>query len=224
MNIAGPVDGAQAMMRMGTGWRRRLSVLCLALAVVFGTRVVEAAPDVAAARAMIEKMGQEFVEVLGPKGQSDAQQLDKLTSLLKEAIDLDLTGRLILAQNWRRASADQRAAFLELFRPYALDNLASKIRASSAEIPLTGFEFIKGEPVGKGDILVSTNLFWPGYPPYRLDWRLRNRADGKLQAIDVLVEGISMVVTQRSEFASVIERKGFDGLLEQMRSQVERQL
>ncbi len=212
------------MMRMAIGWWRRISVLSLALMLVLGMRVAEAAPDLAAARVMIEKIGQEFVEVLGPNGQTDKQQVGKLTGLLKEAINLDLTGRLILAQNWRRASAEQRAAFLELFRPYALDNLASKIRASSAEIPLTGFEFIKGEAVGKEDILVSTNLFWPGYPPYRLDWRLRNREDGKLQAIDVLVEGISMVVTQRSEFASVIERKGFDGLLEQMRSQVERQL
>ena len=212
------------MMRMAIRRWRRLSVLSLALTLVLGMGVAEAEPDVAAARAMIEKIGQDFIEVLGPEGQTDEQQVGKLTSLLKEAIDLDLTGRLILAQNWRRASTEQREAFLELFRPYALDNLASKIRASSAEIPLTSFEFIKGEPVGKGDILVSTNLFWPGYPPYRLDWRLRSREDGKLQAIDVLVEGISMVVTQRSEFASVIERKGFDGLLEQMRSQVERQL
>jgi len=39
-----------------------------------------------------------------------------------------------------------------------------------------------------------------------------------------MVEGVSMVVTQRAEFASVIERRGFDGLLDQMRDQVERQL
>jgi ABC-type transporter MlaC component len=39
-----------------------------------------------------------------------------------------------------------------------------------------------------------------------------------------MVQGISMVVTQRAEFASVIERRGFDGLLDRMRDQVERQL
>ena len=118
----------------------------------------------------------------------------------------------------------QRATYLDLFRPYALDNLAAKIRASSAEIPLKTFEIVKSEAVGKNDVLVSTDLFWPGYPPYRLDWRIRNQKGGSLQAIDVVVEGISMVVTQRAEFASVIERQGFDGLLDQMRNQVKRQL
>lgn len=204
-------------------WRR--AWLALAALVLFaGVQDAHAEPDVDAARKMIEQVGQEFLQVLGPEGQEDDAQLEKLTGLLKEAINLDTTGRLILAKNWRRASDEQREAYLDLFRPYALDNLASKIRSSSTEIPLEDFEIIKGEAVGKSDVLVSTDLFWPGYPPYRLDWRLRSRDDGSLQAIDVVVEGVSMVVTQRAEFASVIERRGLDGLLDQMRNQVERQL
>lgn len=191
---------------------------------VLGARTADASPDVEAARAVIQDLGQEVLEVLGPDGQKDTQQLEKLTELLQEAIDLDVTGRLILAKNWRRASNEQRDAYLDLFHPYALDSLASKIRASSAEIPLENFEIVKGEIVGKKDVLVSTDLYWPGYPPYRLDWRLRGREDGSFQAIDVMVEGISMVVSQRAEFASVIERRGLEGLLDQMRSQVKRQL
>lgn len=201
-----------------------VSVLCLALILVPGVRTAEAASDVEAARAIIEEFGQEMLKVLGPDGQKDEQQFEKLTKLLKQAIDLDVTGRLILAKNWRRASDEQRTAYLDLFRPYALDNLASKIHASSAKIPLENFEIVKSEAVGKNDVLVSTDLYWPGYPPYRLDWRLRAQKDGSLQAIDVMVQGISMVVTQRAEFASVIERRGFDGLLNQMRNQVQRQL
>ncbi|MEM9441178.1 MAG: ABC transporter substrate-binding protein [Pseudomonadota bacterium] len=191
---------------------------------VAALRSAEAESHVEAATAMIQEVGQDFLEVLGPDGQSDGLQLEKLTGLLQDAINLDTTGRLILAQNWRRASDEQREAYLNLFKPYALDTLASKIRASSAKIPLESFTIIKGEPVGKNDVLVSTDLFWPGYPPYRLDWRLRGLDDGSLQAIDVVVEGVSMVVTQRAEFASVIERQGFDGLLSQMRNQVKRQL
>ncbi len=203
---------------------RQISVFCFSLVLALGVRTAMAGPDVDAARAVIQDLGTEVLEVLGPEGQKDEQQLEKLTKLLKEAIDLDMTGRLILARNWRQASEEQRQAYLDLFRPYALDNLASKIRASSAEIPLENFEIVKGEAVGKSDVLVSTDLYWPGYPPYRLDWRLRSQEDGSLQAIDVLVEGISMVVTQRAEFASVIERGGLDSLLDRMRDQVKRQL
>lgn len=206
------------------GLGRRAMMALGALVFCFGIQNANAEPDVDAARAMIEQVGQEFLQVLGPDGQQDEAQLQRLTGLLEEAINLDITGRLILAKNWRSASDEQREAYLDLFGPYALDNLASKIRSSSTEIPLQNFEIIKGEPVGKNDVLVSTDLFWPGYPPYRLDWRLRGRDDGSIQAIDVVVEGVSMVVTQRAEFASVIERRGFDGLLDRMRDQVKRQL
>lgn len=203
---------------------RKIPVIVGALVFCLVAQTAKAEPEVEAATAMIERVGQAFLTVLGPTGQEDELQLERLTGLLKEAIDLDMTGKLILARNWREASDEQRQNYLDLFRPYALDTLASKIRASSDKIPLEQFEIVKGEPVGKKDVLVSTDLFWPGYPPYRLDWRLRSHDGGKLQAIDVMVEGVSMVVTQRAEFASVIERRGFDGLLDQMRDQVERQL
>ena len=204
-------------------WRGMTAVIGAAAIGLF-IQAAHAEPKIDDARDMIEQVGEEFLEVLGPDSQKGDDQLAKLISLLQEAINLDTTGKLILARNWRSASDEQREAYLDLFRPYALDTLASKIRASSAEIPLESFKVVRGEPVGKRDVLVSTDLFWPGYPPYRLDWRLRSHDDGKLQAIDVMVEGVSMVVTQRAEFASVIERRGFDGLLDQMRSQVERQL
>lgn len=212
------------MIRAGFSFWRPLVIACLMVFMAIGSRTAVASSDIDAARTVIQDLGQEVLQVLGPDGQKDEQQLQKLTQLLKEAINLDVTGRLILAKNWRRASKEQQEAYLDLFRPYALDNLASKIRASSAQIPLENFEIVKGEPVGKRDVLVSTDLYWPGYPPYRLDWRLRSQDDGSFQAIDVMVEGISMVVSQRAEFASVIERQGLDGLLDQMRSQVGRQL
>lgn len=203
---------------------RQISVACLIGFMAVGARSATAAPDVDAAQAVIKDLGQEVLAVLGPDGQKDEQQLEKLIVLLQQAIDLEVTGRLILAKNWRRASEEQREVYLDLFQPYALDSLASKIRASSAETPLETFDIIKGEVVGKKDVMVSTNLYWPGYPPYQLDWRLRGQEDGSYQAIDVMVQGISMVVSQRAEFSSVIERRGLDGLLEQMRDQVGRQL
>ena len=203
---------------------RKIPVIIGAFVICLVAQTAKAETEVEAATAMIERVGKAFLMVLGPTGQKGDLQLERLTGLLQDAIDLDVTGKLILARNWRNASDEQRQTYLDLFRPYALDTLASKIRASNAKTPLEQFEIVKGEVVGKKDILVSTDLFWPGYPPYRLDWRLRSHESGELQAIDVMVEGVSMVVAQRAEFASVIERRGFDGLLDQMRDQVERQL
>ena len=50
--------------------------------------------------------------------------------------------------------------------------------------------------------------------PTTIDWRVRQQ-DGKMGVIDVIVEGISLSVTQRQEYASVIQNSGgqIDGLL-----------
>jgi phospholipid transport system substrate-binding protein len=61
----------------------------------------------------------------------------------------------------------------------------------------------------------------PGAENIRVDWRLR--ADNSdFRILDVIVEGLSMAVTQRDEFASVIQSKGgkVAGLLDVLRQKV----
>ncbi len=47
---------------------------------------------------------------------------------------------------------------------------------------------------------------------------------GEYRIIDVLIDGISLTLTQRSEFASVISREGLDGMLAVLRARVARQM
>lgn len=58
----------------------------------------------------------------------------------------------------------------------------------------------------------------PQGEPIQVEWRLRREAGG-WKIIDVVVEGISMAVTHRSEFSSVIGRHGgrIGGLLDVLR-------
>ena len=50
-----------------------------------------------------------------------------------------------------------------------------------------------------------------------VDWRLRVQDDQPV-IIDLIIEGVSLLVTQRSEFAAVIERSDMDGLLAELRA------
>ena len=72
-------------------------------------------------------------------------------------------------------------------------------------------------PAGAKDVVVSTRIERPSGPPITAEWRVRV-TDGRLRIIDVSIEGVSMVVTQRSEFASVIQRNGVEGLIEVLRA------
>lgn len=178
-----------------------------------------AAPTADQARALIEGVSAEVLAILSDGALSDRQKLDRLIEVLSGPIDLDLAARLILGRNWKVANDDQRAQYLELFRAYALANLASKLHLYQGQ----QFEVVGAKTVGKQDALVTSRILNDGQPPLQLDWRLRERDDGQLVSIDLIVEGVSLIVTLRSEFASVIERQGFDGLLAELRQRIKQQ-
>lgn len=179
-------------------------------------RAVYAAPSPDAAREVIQTVGMEVLKIL-KSGASQDDKFHKLVDLLDRWIDLDLVARLILARHWRTAEPAQKEEYLKLFRSYALDSLASKLHIYQGQ----EFEVTSSKPAGKKDALVKTLILSGDRPPLHVDWRLREGREGGLVAIDVIVESVSLIVTQRSEFGSVVERSGMDGLLKELRQRVD---
>jgi phospholipid transport system substrate-binding protein len=78
---------------------------------------------------------------------------------------------------------------------------------------------IRGSRSDGDVVIVSTDVISPGSTsPLRMDWRLIND-NGAYKINDIIIEGISMAATQRSEFASVVQRNGgqVHGLIALMR-------
>ena len=173
-----------------------------------------AQPSAEAAQGFIRSLGDEVLTIMR-QGLGEEERLAELRRVLNQATDLDLVGRLVLGRYWRSATEEQRAAYTDLFRQYVMQNLASRLGTYQGE----SYDVTGAQVVDDRDALVSTRITRPGATPLRVDWRLRT-ADGDFAIIDVTVEGVSMVVSQRSEFASVIGNRGFDGLLDLLREQV----
>ncbi len=71
--------------------------------------------------------------------------------------------------------------------------------------------------------MVSSEIVRPdGGEPFRVDWGLREN-DGAFKIVDVKIEGISMTIAQREEFAAVITNNGnqIEALLEILRDRVD---
>jgi phospholipid transport system substrate-binding protein len=205
------------MLHDPLGRRQLLQGLPLGLAaLVLGSCGAKAAVSADAARQMIQSVGDDVLSVLRDPALDNQQKFDRLVALLDGPIDLDIIARLILGRHWRSASEGQQAEYLELFRAFALDNLASRLHVYDGQ----DFEIVGAQTVNERDAVVATRVTGGGRPPLKVDWRVRELDDGDLVAIDVIVEGISLIVTQRSEFSAVIERRGMDGLLAELRQRV----
>jgi phospholipid transport system substrate-binding protein len=122
--------------------------------------------------------------------------------------------RFVLGRYWRSASQDEQQEFLRLFEDYVVFVYGTRFSSLSGETLK-----IRGSRAEESGVVVSTDIISPGgEAPIKIDWRLVTD-NGVFKINDVVIEGISMMVTQRSEFASVIQRHGgqVSGLLSLMR-------
>jgi phospholipid transport system substrate-binding protein len=168
--------------------------------------------------AFIRDLGTQAVAVLQSHGKNLDTREAAFRKLLAEKFDLTLIGRFSLGRYWRRASAAQRRDYLALFSEYVLQTYASKLGGYAGEQLIVDSETPLSNKI---DFYVKSRIQRPSGPPIKATWRVRMGKNGT-RIIDILVEGISMAVTQRDQFAAVVRRNGFEGLLEVLRSRTDK--
>ena len=178
--------------------------------------ILAAHPPAAAAAdptALINNLGREALAVLG-KGTNESQRVARFRELLREDFDVPGIARFVLGRYWNTATEEQRAEFVKLFENYVAAAYATRLAEYAGE----QFKVTGSRPDGDGAIVSSQILRPAGSAPIKVDWRLTGR-NGNYKISDVSVDGISMAVTQRSEFASVIQHSGgqLQGLIAMLR-------
>ena len=192
----------------------RRSFLMAAIIMVAGA-FAPAIPAAAAAdpTALISNLGSRALEVLG-KDATQTQRVARFRDLLREDFDVPGIGRFVLGRYWNTATEEQRAEFVKLFEDYIALAYATRLAEYTGET----FKVTGSRPDADGAIVSSQILRPAGAAPVKVDWRVTGR-NGAYKINDVSVDGISMAVTQRSEFASVIQHNGgqVQGLITMLR-------
>lgn len=143
------------------------------------------------------------------------ERIVRFRSMLTEAFDVPLIGRFVMGRYWRLATDAQRAEYLKLFEDYIVQTYANRFNDFAG----AQLQVIQTRPGRQDSEVISTlEAALPGRPAARFDVRMR-RVGNAFKIFDVSVEGISMSVTQRDDFAAVIQRNGgqVEGLLASLR-------
>ena len=190
----------------------RRSVLTATVVLILGALApaILAAADPAA---VINNLGNRALEVLG-KNATPAQRVARFHELFREDFDVPGIARFVLGRYWKTATTEQQQEFIKLFEDYIALVYSSQLAAYSGEtLKVTGS---RADPQGA---IVASEIIRPaGTPPVKVEWHLADQ-NGTYKIRDVAVDGISMAVTQRSEFATVIQRNGgqVQGLIAMLR-------
>ena len=122
--------------------------------------------------------------------------------LFDKNFDLPSISRFVLGKYWKNASIEQKKKFIKTFRNYVVKTYSSRFNEYSGEnLKLVKFENESNPKI----FLVYTVLERQDAPLIKINWRVGKKKD-KFVILDIVIEGISLAVTQRSEFVSVIEQ------------------
>jgi phospholipid transport system substrate-binding protein len=167
--------------------------------------VLAAAPVAAATdpSGFVTELGRKTLEIINqqpPKAERD----QRFRAILHEGFDMEALSRFVLGPHWRSATDAQRKEFMKLFEDWIVGAYGERFSQYSGE----QFKVIGQRPEGQNATLVNSQIIRPnGGPPVKVDWRVA-KAGNEYKISDVVVEGISLMVTQRQEFSSVIQRNG----------------
>ena len=194
---------------------RRFPILG-AIAIVLG--LVTAAPRGDAAvdpRAFVADLGNEGIQTLGPQVTTQ-ERVSRLYKLFEGDFDVSGIGRFAIGRYWEAFSLEQQQEFQRLFQDYTVHAYADKLgKFGGAQFKVTG-----SEPSADGVVVHSEVIRADGHP-VQIDWHLISASDG-YKVSDVYVDQVSMKISQRDEFAKIIQNNSGQpaALLAVMRQQL----
>jgi phospholipid transport system substrate-binding protein len=180
---------------------RRLFLAAVA-ALLWRPSFAQAGAAGADAQKFIGNLGEATVSSLTGSSLSEAERGTRFRSLLESQFDMPGISKFVLARYWRVASDAERADFQRLFEDLLVQAYAKKFADYAGE----RFQVAGSQANDDDSITVNSLINRPNGDVVRLDWRVADA--GGLKISDLIVEGVSLRTTYRSDVASVIQNNG----------------
>lgn len=168
-----------------------------------------AAVDPAKAEEFVESVANRGINLVLEAEVGKQERVDRFRDLFLEHFDVDAISRFVLGRHARAADQAELERFQTLFREYNILVWAQRFDDyQGQELIVTSTR-----PDGDTGIFVESKVVdeATGSEPINIVWRLRERSEG-LRVVDLVVEGVSMALTYRSEYDSIISRDGLKAL------------
>lgn len=149
---------------------------------------------------------------LGYKGRYEI-----LAPVIKDSFALAYTARISMGRYWATLSGEERERFLKTYIDWTISTYAGRFDSYSDE----SFKVTSvSEPV-RGTVTVVSKLIEPGKNEVEFHYQLR-KVDDEWRIVDIRIEGVSQLALTRSQFASVLKKKGFNGLIAMLNDKIKK--
>ena len=165
---------------------------------------------------LVRKLTQDVLDAIRSDRQLAAGDRQKALRLAEEKvlphIDFEEATRLAVGRAWAQAAPEQRKKLVEEFRRMLVRTYSSAISAYEGQtmqvLP------VRMKP-GDTEVTVHNRYVRAGGKPLPVDYQMHKTAEG-WKIYDITVEGVSLVLTYRSEFDAIVKQEGIDGLIKRL--------
>lgn len=158
------------------------------------------------AEAFILGMAESAIIRLTDQEISRDERKDRMRLMMTEFFHVPGIAQWVMGRFWRQASSLERDEYVRLYEDLMVESYVDRFATYSGE----SLVIVKSDARNGKDVIVTSTLNRPlTNEPIQVDWRVR-AYDGAYKVVDIMVEGVSMGQTQRSEFASAIKNNGGD--------------
>jgi phospholipid transport system substrate-binding protein len=127
-------------------------------------------------------------------------------------VDFEEATRLAVGRGWSQASPEQKKRLVSEFRNMLVRTYSNAISAYEGQTMKVLPSRVKPD---ESDATVRNQFIRPGGKPVLIDYSMR-KTDKGWKVYDIVVEGVSLVLTYRSEFDAIVKQEGIDALIKRL--------
>jgi phospholipid transport system substrate-binding protein len=165
---------------------------------------------------LVKKITSDVMTAIKTDKQLAAGDRQRALQLAEEKIlphvDFEEATRLAVGRSWREATPEQRKKLVQEFRSMLVRTYSNALEGYQGQEMKVLPSRVKP---GETDATVRNQFTRAGGKPVPIDYQMRKTGSG-WKIYDISVEGISLVLTYRSEFDQVVKQQGIDGLIKRL--------
>jgi phospholipid transport system substrate-binding protein len=192
------------------------------LKVLFAMLLIGLAPIAASADAVedarkpVDRLNDALIEIMkGGKQLGYQGRYKKLEPVVKDTFEFEAVSQIALGAHWKKLDKPQKTAFMQKITDLSIATYAAQFKDYAGE----SFKFDSSQDMKNGRLLLRYNLVAPKEKPIKFEY-IVSELNGQWQIINIIVDGISDLALKKAQYTSVIDREGFDSLLNKLTQKI----
>ncbi len=169
------------------------------------------------ARSIVHDFQSELLKVMKQGKELGFQgRFKQLEPAILKSHDLAKIVRIVVGKEWKHLSDEQKKTLTDIFTRLSISAYALNFKEFSGE----SFVYQSEDETARGGIIVHTALELPKKKDVKLDYMLKKKG-GNWRIINIIANGVSDLALKRSEYTSILKRKGFEALIAKISEKID---